>query len=59
MGSDPGTHVLFFDSGADTIEIIHRARNREGFAAGAVRAVEWLAGGPAPRRGVFTQDDVR
>ncbi|MDR0376190.1 MAG: 4-hydroxy-tetrahydrodipicolinate reductase [Spirochaetaceae bacterium] len=62
-GSLPGVHTLIFDSPADTIEITHTARNREGFAAGALRAAEWLArfpGGPAgePRRGVFTMDDV-
>ncbi|MDR0639905.1 MAG: 4-hydroxy-tetrahydrodipicolinate reductase [Spirochaetaceae bacterium] len=55
-GSDPGTHAVFFDSNADTIEIIHRVRNREGFASGAVRAAEWLAA--TPRRGVFTLDDM-
>ena len=58
MGSDPGTHALFFDSEADTIEIVHRARNREGFAFGAVRAAEWLAGSGTPRCGVFTLDDM-
>ncbi|MDR1095913.1 MAG: 4-hydroxy-tetrahydrodipicolinate reductase [Spirochaetaceae bacterium] len=55
-GSDPGTHALFFDSDADTIEIKHRARNRDGLALGAVRAAEWLAA--APRHGVFTLDDM-
>ncbi|MDR0760389.1 MAG: 4-hydroxy-tetrahydrodipicolinate reductase [Treponema sp.] len=58
VGSVPGVHTLIFDSPADTIEITHSARNREGFAAGAIRAAEWLAGGPGPRRGVFTMDDV-
>jgi 4-hydroxy-tetrahydrodipicolinate reductase len=57
-GSDPGTHMLFFDSDADTITITHRARNREGFASGAVRAAEWLAGSGHPRRGIFTLDDM-
>ena len=59
-GSVPGTHSLFFDSPADTIEIIHTARSREGFASGAVIAAEWLAGseGGELRRGVFTMDDV-
>jgi 4-hydroxy-tetrahydrodipicolinate reductase len=56
MGSVPGQHSLFFDSPADTIEITHNARNREGFAAGAIRAAEWLAKGK--RRGVFTIDDM-
>jgi 4-hydroxy-tetrahydrodipicolinate reductase len=42
VGSVPGTHTVFFDSPADTIELTHRARNREGFASGAVRALERL-----------------
>ena len=54
VGSVPGTHTLFFDSAADSIELTHTARSREGFALGAVRAAEWLAG----KRGVFTMDDV-
>lgn len=41
-GSVPGTHTVFFDSPADTIEITHRARSRQGFAMGAVRAMEAL-----------------
>jgi 4-hydroxy-tetrahydrodipicolinate reductase len=63
-GSVPGTHSLFFDSPADTIEITHTARNREGFALGAVIAAEWLVrSGPGkdagkPRHGIFTMDDV-
>jgi 4-hydroxy-tetrahydrodipicolinate reductase len=56
LGSVPGTHSLFFDSPADTIEITHTARSREGFASGAVRAAEWLAA--EKRRGVFTIDDM-
>jgi 4-hydroxy-tetrahydrodipicolinate reductase len=65
VGSVPGVHTLIFDSPADTIEITHSARNREGFAAGAIRAAEWLTrcSGPGKdagekRQGVFTMDDV-
>jgi 4-hydroxy-tetrahydrodipicolinate reductase len=47
---------LFFDSYADTIEITHTARSREGFASGAVRAAQWLAA--EKRRGVFTIDEM-
>jgi 4-hydroxy-tetrahydrodipicolinate reductase len=43
-GSVPGTHTLFMDSEADTIEITHRARSRGGFALGAVLAAEWVTG---------------
>ncbi|MCR5495583.1 MAG: 4-hydroxy-tetrahydrodipicolinate reductase [Treponema sp.] len=42
-GSIPGTHTVFFDSKADTIEITHRARSREGFAMGSVHALERLS----------------
>jgi 4-hydroxy-tetrahydrodipicolinate reductase len=64
VGAVPGTHALLFDSPADTIEITHRVRNRDGLAAGAVAAAEWLlradsAGVPGgARRGIFTMDDV-
>jgi 4-hydroxy-tetrahydrodipicolinate reductase len=56
VGAMPGRHSLFFDSAADTIEITHTARNREGFASGAIRAAEWLSEGK--RQGVFTFDDM-
>ncbi|MDR2597863.1 MAG: 4-hydroxy-tetrahydrodipicolinate reductase [Treponema sp.] len=56
IGNVPGTHSLFFDSSADTIEISHTARSREGFASGAVRAAQWLAA--KKRHGVFTIDEM-
>ena len=43
-GSIPGTHVIGFDSQADTILLEHRARSRQGFAEGAVLAARWIAG---------------
>lgn len=39
-GSIPGTHTVLLDSPHDTIELVHRARNRVGFADGAVWAAE-------------------
>jgi 4-hydroxy-tetrahydrodipicolinate reductase len=39
-----GTHEIGFDSAADTITLRHTARSREGFASGAVKAAEWIAG---------------
>ena len=33
---------MFFDSAADTIELTHTARSRQGFASGAVHALENL-----------------
>jgi 4-hydroxy-tetrahydrodipicolinate reductase len=54
VGAVPGVHSLVFDSPSDTIEITHTVRNREGLAAGAILAAEWLG----TRKGVFTMDDV-
>ena len=48
-GYIPGTHRAGFDSEADQIMLTHTARNREGFAAGALMAAHWIAG----RKGVF------
>jgi 4-hydroxy-tetrahydrodipicolinate reductase len=48
-GMHPGTHEIGFDCGADTITLRHTARNREGFARGALRAARWLKG----KQGVF------
>jgi len=42
-GSIPGIHQVLLDSVADTIEVKHTARNRSGFALGAVLAAEWLS----------------
>jgi 4-hydroxy-tetrahydrodipicolinate reductase len=52
-GEFPGTHTVLLDSAFDTIELTHRARSRGGFALGAVRAAEWLAG----KKGVFEVND--
>jgi 4-hydroxy-tetrahydrodipicolinate reductase len=49
-----GTHTVMFDSEADSIELTHRAKNRSGFALGALVAAEWLAG----KKGLFTMEDV-
>jgi 4-hydroxy-tetrahydrodipicolinate reductase len=43
-GKIPGTHIVGFDSEADTIILEHRARSRQGFAEGAVLAARWIAG---------------
>lgn len=45
-GSIPGIHQILVDSAADTIEVRHTARNRSGFALGAVLAAEWLSDRP-------------
>lgn len=49
-----GEHVVGFDGPYDQIKVEHRAKNRRGFAAGAVRAADWLRG----REGLYTLDDV-
>jgi 4-hydroxy-tetrahydrodipicolinate reductase len=41
-GEITGTHTVYFDSEADTIELTHRAKNRGGFASGALLAAEWI-----------------
>jgi 4-hydroxy-tetrahydrodipicolinate reductase len=50
----PGTHEIVYDSDADEIRIIHTARNRSGFANGALLAANWLPG----KVGVFTMKDI-
>jgi 4-hydroxy-tetrahydrodipicolinate reductase len=52
-GEVPGVHTILLDSAFDTIEMSHSARSRGGFALGAVRAAEWLAG----KRGLFEVND--
>jgi 4-hydroxy-tetrahydrodipicolinate reductase len=49
-----GTHSVMFDSEADTIELVHTAKNRTGFALGALLAAEWLMG----KQGLFTMEDM-
>jgi 4-hydroxy-tetrahydrodipicolinate reductase len=53
-GDVVGMHELVFDSEADTIYLCHDAKSRRGFAEGAVRAAEWLAG----KKGFFEFKDV-
>jgi 4-hydroxy-tetrahydrodipicolinate reductase len=53
-GAIPGTHTVGFDGPSDTIELTHAARDRRGFASGALVAARWIQG----RRGWFTMTDV-
>ena len=50
----PGTHILSFESAVDCIKLEHEAKNREGFAIGAIVAAEWLIG----KTGVFGMSDL-
>jgi 4-hydroxy-tetrahydrodipicolinate reductase len=43
-GDAVGMHELVFNSTGDRIYLCHDAKSREGYALGAVRAAEWLAG---------------
>jgi 4-hydroxy-tetrahydrodipicolinate reductase len=43
-GEVVGMHELVFDSSVDTIYVCHNAKSRLGFAEGAIRGAEWLAG---------------
>ncbi|MBF8301007.1 MAG: 4-hydroxy-tetrahydrodipicolinate reductase [Acidobacteria bacterium] len=53
-GTVPGIHTIGFDGPSDTIELTHTARDRRGFAAGALLAARWIQG----RRGWYTMADV-
>ena len=53
-GNIPGTHRVGFDGIADQITLTHTARSREGFAAGALLAAQWIVG----RLGVYEFSEV-
>ncbi|MFV0248145.1 MAG: 4-hydroxy-tetrahydrodipicolinate reductase [Tenacibaculum sp.] len=53
-GDIPGTHSVYYSSKEDTINIKHCAKNRQGFALGAVIAAEWLI----DKTGVFTMQNL-
>jgi len=50
----PGTHQVKYCSNIDEITISHKAKNREGFALGAVISAEFIQ----DKKGVFTMQDV-
>jgi 4-hydroxy-tetrahydrodipicolinate reductase len=53
-GNIPGTHRVGFDGSADQILLEHTARNREGFASGALVAAHWIIG----RKGFYEFSEV-
>jgi 4-hydroxy-tetrahydrodipicolinate reductase len=53
-GYVPSEHAVGFDSAADTILLEHRARNRQGFAEGALLAAGWIGG----RQGFYAFEQV-
>lgn len=54
VGSATGTHTVIFDSPTDSITLTHSAKNREGFAEGAIQAAEWLHN----KKGFYTFEDI-
>jgi len=50
----PGTHRVIYDSEYDSLEIIHTAKGRTGFALGALLAAEFLYG----KKGIFGMSDL-
>ncbi|HUQ78888.1 MAG TPA: dihydrodipicolinate reductase C-terminal domain-containing protein [Patescibacteria group bacterium] len=56
-GAMPGMHVVGLDGASETIELRLTARDRSGYAAGALAAVDWLLQAPhAP--GIHAFDEV-
>ncbi|MFZ1007651.1 MAG: 4-hydroxy-tetrahydrodipicolinate reductase [Candidatus Sulfotelmatobacter sp.] len=53
-GDVVGMHEVVLESAADRIYLCHDAKSRRGFAEGAVRAAEWLAG----KKGFYEFKDV-
>ena len=54
MENEPGSHIIKYDSDIDNIIISHNAKNRRGFANGALMAAEWLPG----KKGFFEMKDL-
>ena len=54
IGDITGTHIIKYSSTVDEIEIKHTAKNRDGFAIGALIAGKWIIG----KQGVFSIQDV-
>jgi 4-hydroxy-tetrahydrodipicolinate reductase len=53
-GEEPGIHEVVYESEVDSIQIRHSAKNRTGFALGAVLAAEFTAG----QKGFLGMDDL-
>jgi 4-hydroxy-tetrahydrodipicolinate reductase len=55
IGDSPGEHTVIFGFLGETLELSHRAFNRDGFARGAIEAAKCLAGKPI---GLYSMNDV-
>ncbi|NVO02454.1 MAG: 4-hydroxy-tetrahydrodipicolinate reductase [Bacteroidetes bacterium] len=54
IDNEPGTHIIQYESEMDVIEIKHTAKNRRGFAIGAIIAAEWVIG----KKGFFNMKNL-
>lgn len=54
-GDIVGEHTVMFATSGERIEVSHKATSRKTFAAGAVRAAQWVAG---RKNGLFDMQDV-
>lgn len=54
-GANSGEHTILLATDGEEIRIEHRALSRRTFAAGALRAAEWIVGQPA---GLYSMADV-
>lgn len=53
-GKDPGAYNVLFDGPSETFALTHTTRNRDGYAEGALKAVEWLEG----KKGIYSLKDM-
>jgi 4-hydroxy-tetrahydrodipicolinate reductase len=54
-GEVVGDHHIIFTGPTDRIELVHHAESRDIFAAGALRAAQWVAG---KKPGLYSMQDV-
>jgi 4-hydroxy-tetrahydrodipicolinate reductase len=54
LGEVTGNHDVVYESDADIITLSHHAKNRKGFALGAIIAANWII----DKKGIFTMKDL-
>jgi len=52
-GEVPGTHKITYRNNNEEISVEHKAKNRQGFALGAIAVAEWIIG----KTGILAMDD--
>ncbi len=55
LGDSVGEHTVYLAGAGERLELSHRALSRENFAAGALRAAQWIIGKEA---GLYSMQDV-